>query len=71
MVNIGRNYFVIMYTKFMKKLLSIIFCLLSFSSLTNASTKIEEVFSDIDKNYVYYNELQVLYDKGMFTPDEN
>ncbi|MDR1988215.1 MAG: hypothetical protein LBQ24_05835 [Candidatus Peribacteria bacterium] len=55
----------------MKKLLSFIFCFLAFSSLVEASTKIEEVFSDIDTNYEYYNELQTLYDKGMIFPDSN
>ncbi len=35
------------------------------------STPVEKVFKDIDKNYKYYNELQTLYDKGMFFPDKN
>ncbi|MDR0772384.1 MAG: hypothetical protein LBF15_05155 [Candidatus Peribacteria bacterium] len=47
----------------MKKLLSFIFCFLSFAYVAEASTSVSEVFSDIDKNYKYYNELQVLYDK--------
>jgi hypothetical protein len=47
----------------MKKLLSFIFCFLSFTYIAEASTPVNEVFSDVDKNYKYYNELQVLYDK--------
>jgi hypothetical protein len=30
---------------------------------------IENVFSDITKDYPYYNELQTLYDKSMIFPD--
>ena len=32
---------------------------------------VEKVFTDINKNYKYYNELQTLYDKWMIFPDEN
>ncbi|MDP2395698.1 MAG: S-layer homology domain-containing protein [bacterium] len=29
------------------------------------------MFSDINSNYKYLNELQTLYDKGMIFPDKN
>ena len=35
----------------------------------SASIPVEQVFSDVSKDYKYYNELQTLYDKGMITPD--
>lgn len=35
----------------------------------SASIPVEQVFSDISKDYKYYNELQTLYDKGMIKPD--
>ena len=35
----------------------------------SASIPVEQVFSDISKDYKYYNELQTLYDKGMILPD--
>ncbi|MDD3145170.1 MAG: PKD domain-containing protein [Candidatus Gracilibacteria bacterium] len=35
------------------------------------SVPVEDVFSDIKKDYKYYNELQTLYDKGMITPDSD
>lgn len=31
----------------------------------------EEVFSDIDTSYIYYNELQELYDRGMILPSQD
>lgn len=41
------------------------------SSLFAASIPVEKIFSDIDSNYKYYNELQYLYDKWMIFPDES
>ncbi|MDD2907648.1 MAG: PKD domain-containing protein [Candidatus Gracilibacteria bacterium] len=35
------------------------------------SVPVEQVFSDISKDYKYYNELQTLYDKGMIFPDSD
>jgi len=35
------------------------------------SIPVEQVFSDIKKDYKYYNELQDLYDKWMIFPDSN
>ncbi len=35
------------------------------------SVPVEDIFSDIKKDYKYYNELQTLYDKGMITPDSD
>lgn len=57
-----------------KKMWKIIFFffLFSFSSpYAFAVEKIEDVFIDIEKDYVYYNELQSLYEKGMINPDLN
>lgn len=45
------------------------FFLISFSHSSYAFQKVEDVFVDIDKNYVYYHELQSLYDKEMIHPD--
>lgn len=40
--------------------------------LVSASdAKIENIFKDIDKNYKYYNELQVLYERWIIQPDKN
>ncbi|MDQ7023207.1 MAG: PKD domain-containing protein [Candidatus Gracilibacteria bacterium] len=59
----------------MKKLFIILVLIISQFILGNntfsASIPVEEVFSDIDKNYKYYYELQALYDKGMIFPDED
>jgi hypothetical protein len=41
------------------------------SSIFAASIPVENIFSDIDVDYKYYNELQYLYDKWMIFPDEN
>ncbi|MDP2090794.1 MAG: PKD domain-containing protein [Candidatus Gracilibacteria bacterium] len=35
------------------------------------SIPVQDVFSDINSNYKYLNELQTLYDKGMIFPDKN
>lgn len=56
------------------KILKILFFTFLFliTKITFAvSTPVETVFSDIDKNYKYYNELQDLYDKWAVYPDEN
>jgi len=49
----------------LKKIITFLFFfLIVFLSKTYAvSIPVEQVFTDIDKNYKYYNELQVLYDK--------
>ncbi len=56
--------------KILKKFLFVIILLFPISVFA-FSTPVEKVFKDIDKNYKYYNELQTLYDKGMFFPDKN
>ncbi|MGE4444429.1 MAG: PKD domain-containing protein [Candidatus Altimarinota bacterium] len=48
-----------------------VFSLFIFSFQAFAAQKIEDVFTDIKKDYIYYNELQTLYDKGVITPDLN
>lgn len=40
-------------------------------SVYSFSLPVEEVFSDIDKSYPYYRELQTLYDRGMIVPDSS
>ena len=39
----------------------------AFSSIVS----VDKVFSDITKDFVYFDELQVLYDRGMIFPDAN
>lgn len=51
------------------KIISFILLLFTFSQVN--AENVENVFLDIDKNYIYYNELQNLYDKWMIFPDEN
>lgn len=59
-----------MFKKFLISLF-IIF-LSSFSNNIFAdSVSVEDVFSDISRDYKYYNELQTLYDKWMISPDED
>lgn len=42
----------------------------SFSQTIFAAwERVEDVFSDIDANYIYRDELQALYDRGMIIPD--
>lgn len=58
----------------MLKKLILTFFILIFSSFWQAlvfadSIPVEDIFSDIDVNYKYINELQTLYDKWMITPD--
>jgi len=60
----------------MKQILFLIFLLpfLIFSwafSVSAASIPVENVFSDIDADYQYYDELQALYDRGMIFPDSD
>jgi len=56
--------------KFLRSLIKYIFVIFFLFSiwLVNAAS-IENVFSDINTDYEYYNELQTLYDKGMIFPD--
>lgn len=55
----------------MKKILKsiIFFLILQGISPTFASEKVEDVFVDIKKDYIYYNEIQNLYDKWVIRPD--
>jgi hypothetical protein len=34
-----------------------------------ANQKVEDIFIDIDSNYKYLSELQMLYDKGIIQPN--
>jgi len=57
-----------------KKILFLLFLFLvtSYSSITHVFAEkvlVENVFSDITKDYVYRDELQELYDRGMIIPD--
>ncbi|MCD5380558.1 PKD domain-containing protein [Candidatus Gracilibacteria bacterium] len=52
-------------------LLFFVFLFAGFSNTFASQIKIEDVFSDISKDYKYYNELQTLYDKGMIFPDQS
>ncbi|MFK7779910.1 MAG: PKD domain-containing protein [Candidatus Gracilibacteria bacterium] len=49
--------------------LILIFSLFSLDFTFAYSIPVENVFSDIDSDYKYINELQTLYDKGMIYPD--
>jgi hypothetical protein len=57
----------------MLKKLILTFFILIFSLFTQAcfsdSIPVENIFSDIDKDYKYILELQTFYDRGMITPD--
>ena len=58
----------------MKKIIFLIFSflLLIFSwvfSATASTIQVENIFSDIDTSYEYYDELQELYDRWMISPD--
>lgn len=55
----------------MKKTKILIFIILSLFFKISFAENIENVFSDIDKNYKYYNELQSLYDKWMISPERD
>ena len=52
-------------------LLFLVLFLSNFFTSASAWNKVEDVFSDISKDYKYYNELQTLYDKGMIFPDQS
>ena len=56
----------------MKK--TILFLLLFFTGIAQsfaAQILVENIFSDIDSDYIYRDELQALYDRGMIIPDES
>lgn len=53
----------------MKKILLFLFIFFFSFSFVKAE-EIENIFKDIDKNYIYYNELQTFYDRGIIFPDE-
>ena len=57
----------------LKKILTffVLYFVLFISSVSSASISVDRIFSDIDKDYKYLDELQVLYDRGMIFPDEN
>jgi hypothetical protein len=57
-----------------KKLFIIFFCFISLFSFANAENKkiqVQDIFSDINSDYQYIDELQLLYDKGIIEPDNN
>ncbi|MCD5385205.1 S-layer homology domain-containing protein, partial [Candidatus Gracilibacteria bacterium] len=41
------------------------------NNISAGSIKVENIFSDINSNYKYLNELQTLYDRGMISPDKD
>lgn len=45
--------------------------LLNSSIFANVSIPVENVFLDINKDYIYYNELQTLYDKWIIKPEDD
>lgn len=53
------------------KILLFITLFASFFSVNAENIPVEKVFKDIDKNYKYYDELQSLYDRWIFSPDKN
>lgn len=56
----------------MKKIFLFLFSfLLSFSFVQAESFPIHKIFKDIDENYKYYDELQILYDRWIIFPDKN
>jgi len=49
-----------------------LFCILFFITCIStyaSSQKVEDVFSDINKNYKYLQELQILFDAGVIQAD--
>lgn len=53
-------------------ILIIFFILFAIQSIVRADfIPVDEVFSDIDKNYKYYKELQELYNRWMIFPEED
>jgi hypothetical protein len=57
----------------MKKIfLSLFFFFFLFSpAFAETIIPVEDIFSDINKDYKYYKEVQELYNRGMIFPDEN
>ncbi|MDD5213749.1 MAG: PKD domain-containing protein [Candidatus Gracilibacteria bacterium] len=53
------------------KIKVLVFLLLSLFFKSTSAENVENVFHDINKDYIYYNELQSLYDKGMIFPDSD
>ena len=54
-----------------KKILLFLFSFFMFVNSSFASTVlVENVFSDIDSNYEYRDELQALYDRGTIVADQ-
>lgn len=47
----------------------ILYFIILLWNVFSASIPVEQIFSDIKKDYKYYNELQVLFDKWMIYPD--
>jgi hypothetical protein len=48
-----------------------IFALFIIHSIFSAFIPVNTVFNDINKDYKYFNELQELYNKQVFYPDES
>ncbi len=53
------------------KIIFTFYLLILYSPLFAINEKIEDIFLDIKSDYTYKHELQVLYDNGMISPDEN
>ncbi|MFA5916733.1 MAG: S-layer homology domain-containing protein [Candidatus Gracilibacteria bacterium] len=53
------------------KIVIFIFALFIIHSIFSAFIPIDTVFNDINKDYKYFNELQELYNKQVFYPDES
>lgn len=53
------------------KIKVLVFLLLSLFFKSTSAENVENVFHDINKDYIYYNELQNLYDKWMIFPDSD
>jgi len=53
----------------------LLFCVISFlflwTQVFSAQLEVENIFSDIDRNYPYLDQLQLLYDGGTIVPDEH
>ena len=60
-----------MFKKIIITFFVLLFSLFSQALVFADSIPVENIFSDIDKDYKYLNELQELYDKWMIVPDEN
>jgi hypothetical protein len=53
------------------KILFIIFNLFIFKFVFALSTPVDQVFTDIESDYKYYNELQYLYDNKAISQNKN